>query len=53
MDLDGIVIPIDLDKDPGMGFERLVAVVEAFRGVEAETGTFLCRANAAVLGELA
>lgn len=53
MDLDGIVNLIDLDKDPGMGFERLVAVVEAFRGVEAETGTFLCRANAAVLGELA
>lgn len=49
MDLDSSVDRIELDKGLGMGFERLAAVVQAFRGVETETGTFLCKANAAVL----
>lgn len=52
MRLDGIGDQIELDEGPGMGFEHLVAVVEACRGVEAETVTFLCKANAAVLGEV-
>lgn len=52
MDLDDIVSRIALERDLGMGFEHLVAVVKTFRGAEAETGTFLCKASAAVLGDL-